>query len=44
MSCVTGFMWPAFYWVTRSFVVDPVRRAKLWNGQLQRPDPIMDEE
>jgi hypothetical protein len=44
MSCVTGFMWPAFYWVTRSFVVDPVRRAKLWNGRLQLPDPIMDEE
>jgi hypothetical protein len=36
LALVSGFVWPAFYWITRSFVRRPELRQRLWSGQLRR--------
>ena len=46
LAVVTGFLWPAAYWIVRGYVKHPEPREKLWampfNGSGVRTDSAQD--
>jgi hypothetical protein len=42
LAVIVGFMWPALYWIIRSFLKHPQRRERLWNGRAARRDGVIE--